>query len=47
MPLNLNRSIVCALPTKCSRHNSSSRAHAVYKLVRNNTWFAEETIVVR
>ena len=34
--LYMNRAIVARLPTKCSRHNTTSRSHAVTKLVKNN-----------
>ena len=30
-----NRVVVARLPTKCSRHNTTSRAHAITKLVKN------------
>jgi len=36
-PLYLNFAHVAALPTKCSRHNAPSRAHALTKLVKNLT----------
>ena len=34
--LYMNRAIVARLPTKCSRHNTTSRSHAVTKLVKSN-----------
>ena len=30
-----NRVVVARLPTKCSRHNTTSRAHAITKVVKN------------
>ncbi len=44
--LYLNSACVCALPTKCSRHNAPSRAHAITKLVKACTTGHPETIVV-
>uniref|UniRef100_U5EU02 Putative leucine aminopeptidase n=1 Tax=Corethrella appendiculata TaxID=1370023 RepID=U5EU02_9DIPT len=37
---------IAALPLKSSRHNTNSRAHAITKLVRNNTMGVNETIVI-
>jgi len=34
--LYMNRVIVARLPTKCSRHNTTSRSHAVTKLIKSN-----------
>lgn len=44
--LYLDLAKVAALPTKASRHNSDSRAHALTKLVQSNTSGVTETIVV-
>ena len=33
--LYMNRVIVARLPTKCSRHNTTSRSHAIAKVVKN------------
>ncbi len=45
--LYLNSAVVCALPSKCSRHNAPSRAHAITKLVRACSSGQAENIVVR
>ena len=39
-----NRVVVARLPSKCSRHNTNSRCHAITKLVKN-TCFASSTFV--
>lgn len=44
--LYLDLAKVAALPTKASRHNSESRAHALTKLVQSNTPGVTESIVV-
>lgn len=44
--LYLDLAKVAALPTKASRHNSESRAHALTKLVQTNTSGVNESIVV-
>ncbi|GLV36451.1 granny smith [Carabus blaptoides fortunei] len=44
--LYLNLATVAALPVKCSRHNTPSRAHAVTRLVRNCSVGVDESIVV-
>lgn len=44
--LYLDLAKVAALPTKASRHNSESRAHALTKLVQSNTSGVNESIVV-
>ena len=33
--LFMNRVVVARLPSKCSRHNTNSRCHAITKLVKN------------
>ncbi|GAB0092520.1 probable aminopeptidase NPEPL1 [Sergentomyia squamirostris] len=45
-PLYLDLATVAALPTKCSRHNTSSRAHSVTKLVSGNVTGVNETVVL-
>ena len=40
--LYMNRAIVARLPTKCSRHNTTSRSHAITKVVKN-TCFSSST----
>ena len=37
-----NQVIVARLPTKCSRHNTTSRSHAITKVVKN-TCFSSST----
>lgn len=44
--LYLDLAKVAALPTKASRHNSESRAHALTKLVQTHTSGVNESIVV-
>lgn len=45
--LYLDVATVAAVPLKCSRHNTPSRAHAITRLVRNNILnVAEESIVI-
>lgn len=44
--LFLDLAKVAALPTKSSRHNSDSRAHALTKLVQTNSSGVNESIVV-
>ena len=46
-PLFLTSAWLCALPTKCSRHNTPSRAHAIAKLVKANSSGQEENVLVR
>lgn len=45
-PLYLNLATVAALPLKCSRYNTSSRAHSITKLVRSHKTGVTESIVV-
>lgn len=45
-PLYLNFAHVAALPTKCSRHNTPSRAHALTKLVKNLTVGTNQYFVI-
>lgn len=44
--LYLNLATIAALPVKCSRHNTPSRAHAITRLVRNCSVGVDESIVV-
>lgn len=44
--LFLNLATVAALPVKCSRHNTPSRAHAITRLVQTCSVGVDETIVV-
>lgn len=44
--LYLNLATVAALPVKCSRHNTPSRAHAITRLVLNSSVGVDENIVV-
>jgi probable aminopeptidase NPEPL1 len=44
--LYLNLATIAALPVKCSRHNTPSRAHAVTRLVQSCTVGVDESIVV-
>lgn len=43
----LNNATVAALPLKCSRHNTPSRAHALAKLVKSCYAGGDEYVVVR
>lgn len=45
-PLYLDLAIIAALPIKCSRHNTSSRAHALTRLIKTHTMNATESILV-
>uniref|UniRef100_A0A1L8E2P2 Putative aminopeptidase npepl1-like protein n=1 Tax=Nyssomyia neivai TaxID=330878 RepID=A0A1L8E2P2_9DIPT len=45
-PLYLDLATLAALPTKCSRHNTTSRAHFLTKLVSNGVTGVNESIVV-
>lgn len=45
-PLYLDLATIAALPIKCSRHNTSSRAHALTRLVKTHTMNVTESIVV-
>lgn len=45
-PLYLDLATVAALPLKCSRHNTSSRSHAITRLVQQHTTNYNETILV-
>lgn len=44
--LYLNRATIAALPTKCSRHNAPSRAHAITKIVKSCSSGQMETIII-
>lgn len=44
----LNLATVAALPVKCSRHNTPSRAHSITKIVQSSVYGdSDECIVVR
>lgn len=45
-PLYLDLATIAALPIKCSRHNASSRAHAITRLVKTHTMNVTETVLV-
>lgn len=45
-PLYLDLATIAALPIKCSRHNTSSRAHAITRLVKTHTMNVTESILV-
>lgn len=45
-PLYLDLATIAALPIKCSRHNSSSRAHALTRLIKTHTMNVAESILV-
>ena len=45
-PLWLNNATLAALPVKCSRHNTPSRAHALARLVKSCLVGGEEFVVV-
>ncbi|KAF5307600.1 hypothetical protein FQR65_LT06756 [Abscondita terminalis] len=44
--LYLNLATIAALPTKCSRHNTPSRSHAITRLVQNCSVGVNESIVI-
>ena len=44
--LYLNSAAVACLPTKCSRHNTPSRAHAITKFVKSFATGQSDTVVV-
>ncbi|XP_044264369.1 probable aminopeptidase NPEPL1 [Tribolium madens] len=44
--LYLNLATIAALPVKCSRHNTPSRAHAITRLVQSCTVGLDESIVI-
>lgn len=46
-PLYLNLVTLAALPVKCSRHNTPSRAHTITRLVQMHSGGVDESIVVR
>lgn len=46
-PLYLDLATIAALPIKCSRHNTGSRAHAITRLVKTHMMNVVESIVVR
>ncbi len=45
-PLWLNNATIAALPTKCSRHNTPSRAHSLTKVIRSCISGGDEYVVV-
>lgn len=45
-PLYLDLATIAALPMKCSRHNTSSRSHAITRLVKTHAVNVNESIVV-
>ncbi|XP_064610708.1 probable aminopeptidase NPEPL1 [Liolophura sinensis] len=45
-PLWLNNATVAALPTKCSRHNTPSRSHALTKVVKSCFSGGDEYVVI-
>lgn len=45
-PLYLDLATIAALPLKCSRHNTSSRSHAISRLVKTHAVNVNESIVV-
>lgn len=45
-PLYLDLATIAALPIKCSRHNTTSRAHALTRLVKTHAMDVTESIVV-
>lgn len=45
-PLYLDLATIAALPIKCSRHNTSSRAHALTRLVKTHAMNVNESILV-
>lgn len=45
-PLYLDLATIAALPLKCSRHNTSSRSHAITRLVKTHAVNVNESIVV-
>lgn len=45
-PLYLDLATIAALPIKCSRHNTTSRAHALTRLVRTHAMNVNESILV-
>lgn len=46
-PLYLDLATIAALPLKCSRHNTSSRAHSITRLVKTHAMNVTESILVR
>lgn len=46
-PLFLDLATIAALPLKCSRHNTSSRAHSITRLVKTHCMNVNESIVVK
>lgn len=44
--LYLDLATIAALPIKCSRHNTSSRSHAITRLVKTHNMNVTETILV-
>lgn len=45
-PLYLDLATVAALPLKCSRHNTSSRSHAITRIVQQHATNYNESILV-
>lgn len=46
-PLYLDLATIAALPLKCSRHNTTSRAHSLTRLVKTHAVNVTESILVR
>lgn len=44
--LYMNRATVAGLPSKCSRHNTPSRSHAIHKIVKSCSSGQSETVVI-
>ncbi|KAG1675928.1 putative aminopeptidase NPEPL1 [Nymphon striatum] len=44
--LYMNHATLAALPSKCSRHNTPSRAHSITKLVKNSLPGVEDFVVI-
>lgn len=45
-PLYLDLATIAALPIKCSRHNTTSRSHALTRLVKTHAMNVNESILV-
>ncbi|XP_022653635.1 probable aminopeptidase NPEPL1 isoform X2 [Varroa jacobsoni] len=45
-PLYLNQASIAQLPSKCSRHNTPTQAHAVTKAIVKHTSGADESLVI-
>ncbi|OQR70481.1 putative aminopeptidase NPEPL1-like [Tropilaelaps mercedesae] len=46
IPLYLNKACIAQLPSKCSRHNTPTQAHAVTKAVLKHTSGTDESLVI-